>query len=61
AGIRPDCPQCHKPFYDDVVKRMIKTPVDSDGDKIFTLCIYCKEEIHFPKKHIEVFLDALLV
>lgn len=61
AGVRQDCPHCHRPFYDNVIRGMIKMAVDSDGDKILTRCIYCKEEVHFPKKHIEAFSDALLV
>lgn len=60
VGIRPDCPQCHRPFYDSIVREMIKTAVD-DGDRILTRCIYCKEEVYFPKKHVEIFSDVLLI
>jgi hypothetical protein len=50
AGIRPDCPQCHRPFYDSAIREMIKTAVDSDEDRILTRCIYCQEEVYFLKK-----------
>lgn len=60
VGIRPDCPQCHRPFYDSIIREMIKTSVD-DENRMFTHCIYCKEEVYFPKKHVEKFSDMLLI
>src|SRR5579885_2768770 len=59
AGIRPYCLQCHNPFYDSVIREMIKNAVDNEGNEILTRCYYCNEEVPFSRKHVEMFSTLL--
>lgn len=53
-GIISKCPQCHLPFFDEIIKNMKQNSIEITDDVVITRCIRCENEVSLSLKHIEI-------